>query len=142
MAVFNPYWRSYRSFIRFLLVGVVNTAVGLSMTLILLNVVNFSYWYATIIGNVIGMFVSYRLNRSFTFGSNVAHAKSIIRFIVVVVCSFFISYTCGKFIAQYANTIWIMFPSPYIDESAVLFGNGLYTILNYLGQKHFVFNNK
>jgi putative flippase GtrA len=131
--------RSHRSFLRFLLVGLINTAVGLSITLILLNIFNFSYWYATFIGNGIGTIISYRLNRTFTFGSKATHTRSIIRFVIVVGCSYFVSYTCGKYLAFYVGLKWTTMPYAYVEDVAVLFGNGLYTIINYFGQRYFVF---
>jgi putative flippase GtrA len=133
--------RTRHSFLRFLLVGLINTAVGLSTTLILLNIFNFSFWYATFIGNGIGTIISYTLNRSYTFGSKATHTKSIILFVIVVLCSYFISYTCGNFLAFYVGLKWITLPYSYVENTAVLIGNGLYTITNYFGQRYFVFKS-
>ncbi|MDP4103968.1 MAG: GtrA family protein [Bacillota bacterium] len=42
------------SFVRFLLVGVVNTIVGLSSMYLFLHGFSFSYWVSTFLGYVIG----------------------------------------------------------------------------------------
>lgn len=55
------------TFLRFLLVGVLNTLVGLTLTLICFHVLHTGYWGATAIGNACGVWVSYMLNRRFTF---------------------------------------------------------------------------
>ncbi len=68
------------SFVRFLLVGIVNTIVGLSIIYVLLNGAGIGYWPATLIGNGIGAAVSYMLNRSFTFGSRTQVRRSLWKF--------------------------------------------------------------
>lgn len=134
--------RSSRTFLRFLLVGLINTTIGLSTTLILLNIFKFSFWYATFIGNGIGTIISYMLNRTYTFESKAPHKRGIIRFMIVVSCSYFISYLSGKYLALYLSSNTTILPFAYIDNAAVLLGNGLYTLTNYLGQRYFVFNKK
>jgi putative flippase GtrA len=130
------------TFIRFLLVGAANTIVGLSMMYLLLHVVGLSYWLSTFIGNGVGACVSYFLNRRFTFHSDQSVSKSMIRFIVVILFCYFISYTIGEHFIQ-----WLLQHSPTLTSSvkmdlAVLISTLLYTILNYLGQKLFVFPKK
>src|SRR6478752_1743962 len=53
------------SFVRFLVVGLVNTGVGLSIMYVLLHIFH-HYWAATFVGNAAGAVVSYVLNRIFT----------------------------------------------------------------------------
>ncbi|UOK56276.1 GtrA family protein [Bacillus sp. OVS6] len=62
--------------LKFILVGIMNTAAGLSAILLLLNVINVSYWLSTFLGNTIGAAVSYYLNRSFTFSSQASIKKA------------------------------------------------------------------
>ena len=56
-------------FVRFLMVGVANTIVGLSVMYLLLHLAGLSYWTSTFLGNSVGAVVSFFLNRSFTFRS-------------------------------------------------------------------------
>ncbi|MEH7387181.1 GtrA family protein [Bacillus sp. JJ1521] len=120
---------------RFLLVGVLNTLVGLSSIFLLLQVVGLSYWLSTFLGNSIGGAVSYMLNRRFTFDSKTSYGRSIPLFIVVILGCYFLSFSISKILAGF---IFVQYP----NEIAVLLGTGLYTILNYLGQKHIVFPKK
>src|SRR6476660_7448236 len=84
------------TFVRFLLVGVANTIVGLSVMYLLLHVAGLSYWTSTFLGNSVGAVVSFFLNRSFTFRSQSSVSKSMIRFVAVILFCYFISYTIGR----------------------------------------------
>lgn len=129
------------SFIRFLLVGLINTAVGLSIMYACLLLFHLSYWNSTFIGNLVGAAVSYMLNKNITFQSNARFVGSSIRFIIVILASYFIAYKLGLVLVEAA-----VGKSPlltdYVEVIAVLFGSGMYTILNYLGQKYLVFSPK
>ncbi|SMQ77444.1 Putative flippase GtrA (transmembrane translocase of bactoprenol-linked glucose) [Bacillus sp. OV166] len=130
------------SFVRFIIVGIVNTVVGLSVMYLLLHLLGQSYWIATFVGNSIGAFVSFILNRNFTFKSKDSVSKSAIRFIVVILGCYFISYEIGRSFVE-----WILnkneFFSPFFKtDISVLIGTCLYTLLNYFGQKLFVFSKK
>lgn len=130
------------SFVRFLLVGVVNTIVGLSSMYLFLNGFSFSYWVSTFLGNVIGACVSYILNRSFTFKSNAAVGTSMLRFAIVILICYFISYFLGEKIALFLFSQVSLLGTKYAQDAAVLFGTGIYTITNYLGQRLFVFKQR
>lgn len=127
-------------FVRFLMVGVTNTLVGLSVMYILLHVACQSYWTSTFLGNSVGAVVSFFLNRSFTFKSQNSVFKSMLRFVVVILFCYFLSYTIGRNLVE-----WILRTSEITSsiqtDIAVLFSTGLYTVLNYLFQKVFVFKS-
>ncbi|WP_404332637.1 GtrA family protein [Mesobacillus maritimus] len=127
------------SFFRFLLVGVVNTIIGLSIMFILLNLLGWMYWLATLVGNCIGAGVSYVLNRSFTFNSNVTGSKGIPKFFLVILSCYFLSYFIGGVVAESIHHSSQPFSFISKDELAILVGTVLYTLTNYLGQKSFVF---
>jgi putative flippase GtrA len=129
------------SFIRFLLVGIVNTIVGLSTIFVMFYVFHFSYWIATLIGNVVGAFVSYVLNKSFTFRSSQSVRKTILPFFIVMFACYFVSYFIGKEVAYFLFEL-VSIPFLSADDTAILLGSGLYTITNYFGQKQFVFSYK
>lgn len=126
------------TFIRFLMVGVANTMVGLSMMYIFLHLADLSYWLSTFLGNSVGAIVSFFLNRSFTFNSQSSIVKSMVRFVFVILLCYFISYSLGRNIVE-----WVLRNSQLLEriktDIAVLFSTGLYTVLNYLLQKLFVF---
>ncbi|WP_062109691.1 GtrA family protein [Bacillus niameyensis] len=128
------------SFLRFLLVGVMNTIVGLSIMYLCLSLFHWNYWVSTLIGNAVGAVVSYFLNKRFTFQSQAAFSTSAFRFVLVIVVCYFVSYKIGLVVTEWGLEKSLLIPMTYVNEVAVLIGSGLYTITNYLGQKFFVFN--
>jgi putative flippase GtrA len=127
------------TFLRFLLVGLINTVVGLSSMVILLNFGGFSYWLATFAGNSIGAGTSFFMNRAFTFKSHVSIGAGLPKFIAVILMCYVISYSLGGLAA---NTLSLPgWAAAFItkEELAVYLGTGFYTLFNYLGQKLFVF---
>ncbi|MBP0726479.1 GtrA family protein [Bacillus sp. RG28] len=127
------------SFIRFLMVGIINTIVGLSIMYALLHLVGFSYWISTFIGNTFGATVSYFLNRMFTFRSRNAHLSSVLRFVLVIGLCYFLSYFIGIRVVKCGLAFIQINSNKTIQDLSILVGTGLYTILNYFGQKVFVF---
>jgi len=130
------------SFVRFIMVGIVNTIVGLSAMYLFLHAFALSYWLSTFLGNSIGAIVSFYLNRSFTFKSENAVSKSAIRFMVVILCCYFISYDLAKNVVVLVLRNQSIIAVKWQTDLSILVGTGLYTILNYLGQKLFVFSKK
>jgi putative flippase GtrA len=128
-----------RPFIRFLLVGVCNTIIGLSSMFLFLHVFHISYWISTFLGNTIGAIASYFLNRKFTFNSHTPLKKSAFKFILVILVCYFCSYKLGIILAN----MWLgqisLVPAKYANDIAIMIGTGLYTITNYLGQRYIVF---
>lgn len=127
-----------QTFIRFLLVGILNTIIGLSLMFLLKNGMNWPYWMATFIGNSIGAAASFLLNRSFTFKSKVSFGNGLIKFIAVILICYVVSFSAGKYTASInmAKPIRLLIPT---DNLAIIIGTGFYTIMNYFGQKYFVF---
>lgn len=127
------------TFLRFLLVGIINTAIGLSSMFLLLNLAGFSYWLATFTGNSIGAGASFFLNRAFTFKSNITLTAGVPKFLAVIGACYLISYSLGGWAAnQILIFDWAAIQVSK-DELAVVFGTVLYTAVNYFGQKLFVF---
>ncbi|WP_307285664.1 GtrA family protein [Bacillus sp. SORGH_AS_0510] len=129
------------SLVRFLLVGMVNTSVGLAIMLFLLNVAEASYWISTFTGNAVGACVSFLLNRSFTFKSTVAYHKGLTRFFITILLCYFSSYFVSEKVGEWTSRVLII-SSETEKNVSVLLGSIFYTISNYLGQKYFVFKIK
>ncbi|MEO2073916.1 MAG: GtrA family protein [Bacillus sp. (in: firmicutes)] len=129
------------SLVRFLLVGMLNTSVGLAIMLFLLNVAEASYWISTFTGNAVGACVSFLLNRSFTFKSTVAYHKGLPRFFITILLCYFSSYFVSEKVGEWTSRVLIV-SSETEKNVSVLLGSVFYTISNYLGQKYFVFKIK
>jgi putative flippase GtrA len=135
----ESFLRRTNVFTRFLLVGVVNTLTGLSIIFVLLNVFGFSYWISTFVGNCVGALVSYLLNRTFTFGSQIDFTKGVPRFITVILVCYFVSYSLSEFVADGVFHLYGTVPFINENEFAILLGSGFYSISNFFGQRNFVF---
>ncbi|EKN65737.1 hypothetical protein BABA_19131 [Neobacillus bataviensis LMG 21833] len=127
------------SFVRFILVGIVNTIVGLSFMYLFLHALGLSYWMSTFLGNSVGACVSYFLNRNFTFKSQNSVSTSAIRFVIVILCCYFFSYLVAETLVVWLFHANELFNESVITDFSVLVGTGMYTVLNYFGQRFFVF---
>lgn len=138
----QEYPKQTNSFVRFILVGIINTLVGLSIILIFLHVLGLPYYISTSTGNCIGALVSFLLNKSFTFHSKKSVQQSAPLFIVVITVSYLSAYSIGDYFGSEIGHVHLSLLSLGRDNIAVLIGTGLYTIFNYFGQKYFVFMEK
>lgn len=127
------------TFLRFLLVGIANTIIGLSCMFLLYHLFGLSYWMATFLGNTIGACVSYALNRSFTFKSKAAVSQSMVRFAVVILFCYFVSFYIGKQAVLLVLEHTDILSAAISTDLAILVSTGFYTLLNYTLQKWIVF---
>src|SRR5687767_5575104 len=112
------------SLVRFLLVGVVNTFIGLVLMFFFLNVAGFSYWTSTFTGNAIGACVSFLLNRTFTFKSNVTFHKGLPRFLIIIFICYFSAYFCSERLLELASQFYLL--STFMEKNAsILLGSTL-----------------
>jgi putative flippase GtrA len=123
----------------FIIIGIVNTIVGLSTVYFIYNIVGLRYWPSTFFGNGLAMLLSYYLNSKFTFRNKGNVSKSLLKFFAVVVGCYYFSYWLGLNLSNLLLSPFTM-KSKVIGNISILFGAGLYTISNFLGQKYIVFN--
>ena len=120
---------------KFLLVGVANTLLSMVLMFLLEGL---GYWPSTAIAYVAGAVLSFFLNRSFTFKSKAAFWPSAVKFAVNVVVCYLIAYS----VAQPLVTLVLSrtaIPVIWQERIAKVFGMGLYTVINYFGQRFFAF---
>ncbi|QHI72051.1 GtrA family protein [Aminipila terrae] len=124
--------------VRFLIVGVLNTIVGSLIMFTMYNIMNCSYWLSSSMNYVLASILSFFLNKYFTFRNKEKDFTQIIKFICNIAICYFIAYGVSKplitFLVQNQS-------SKFQENLAMIFGMGLFTILNFLGQKFFTFRN-
>lgn len=125
-----------RTMLRFLLVGVLNTLVGCGTMFLLYNWARCSYWVSSAANYIIGGFVSFFLNKYFTFHKKEWSWAHVWKFVVNVAVCYIIAYGVAKplilrLLAGQALQLQ--------ENIAMLVGMFLYTGLNYLGQRFFAF---
>jgi putative flippase GtrA len=138
ISTFENFLKPTNPFFKFIIVGVINTCIGLSVIFILMNGFHTGYWPATFIGNAAGAAVSYILNRNFTFKSKASVGGSSIRFLAVILISYIGAYSLSD---QIINAAFHHISLEVLTnkDASVLLGSCLYTAANYTGQKYFVF---
>lgn len=124
---------------RFLLVGVINTAVGCGAMFLLYNLAGWSYWLSSAANYVLGGIVSFFLNKYFTFRQKKWVWSETLRFAVNVAVCYLLAYGLAKPLTAWAlsgHGEWLQ------ENAAMLVGMVLYTALNYLGQRFLIFRKK
>ena len=122
------------SFFRFLLVGVGNTLLSLLLMFLLEDL---GYWPSTAIAYVAGAIMSFFLNRYFTFRSDETMKRSAVKFAVNVAVCYVAGYGLARLLIPTPELTAV--PLIWFDRLRKLAGMALYTLLNYFGQRFFVF---
>ena len=128
-----------KTFLKFVLVGVVNTLFGTAIMFVFYNVFHLSYWLSSASNYVFGSILSYFLNKYFTFQSKGSNGKTIGRFVFnITIC-----YLCAYGLAKPLVLHLLSGQAVNVQENvAMLVGMCLYTGLNYLGQRFFAFKGR
>lgn len=119
--------------LRFLLVGVANTAVGYAVILVLHYGLAFTPVLANVGGYAIGGGVSYWLNRRFSFGSDRPHAQALPRFVGAVAFSFGVNLLVLRLAMSVPNL-----PVAVAQAAAI----ASYVIVFYWISRYFVFGRR
>lgn len=126
-----------KSFVLFLLVGGINTLVSAVIMFLLEKT---GYWISTVIAYAVGAAISFFLNKKITFKSEENTGKAAAKFIINVAVCYVIAYSIAQPFATFVLSTTELSPL-WIERIAKLFGMGLYTLINYFGQKFFAFKN-
>lgn len=134
MAHNKPQWLD-STIPKFLLVGVGNTLVSL---VIMMALEGWGYWASTAIAYVVGGILSFCLNRTLTFRSEGRVLSSALKFAINVAVCYLLAYGLAQPVGG-----WVLSFMPlsllWQERLIKLGGMGLYTVLNYIGQRWFAF---
>jgi putative flippase GtrA len=121
------------TFIKFCIVGSINTTIGLVIIFTLYNIIKLDYRLSNIIGYVIALCSSYILNKRWTFKSQNTSSRDILPFMIV----FLVSYL--------ANFVTLIYTSEILrinKNISQIVAMVVYTVINYFGNKLITFANK
>lgn len=119
--------------VRYLLVGIANTIVGLGTIYSVMYFLQLKIVYANALGYTVGVLVSFVLNKKWTFKSDDHFVSSLLRFLLVLA------------VAYAANLGTVLFSvskfaiDPYIAQALGIIP---YTAIGYLGSHYFAFQKK
>jgi len=126
--------------LRFLLVGSFNTALSLVMMFGFYRVLGLGYWGSSALAYFLCSIVSYFLNRSYTFRSSAGMMRSVLRFAVNIGVCYCVAYLLAKPMVRFGlGLTGGLFSATFLDQLAMLAGMALFTGMNYLGQRLYVF---
>ena len=120
---------------KFLLVGVGNTLLSMVLMFALEGL---GYWPSTAIAYVAGAVMSFFLNRSFTFRSQETMGRSAVKFALNVAVCYLMAYGIAQPVMELLPQP-VFVPAIWWERLTKLVGMGLYTALNYFGQRFFAF---
>lgn len=126
------------TFIKFLIVGLVNTGVGTAV-MFLLYWLGAGYWVSSAANYIVGSVVSYFLNKYYTFRQKKQSLPEMLRFAVHISLCYLIAYGVAKPVGM------AILPASSVKEQetlAMLMAMGLFVILNYFGQRYIVFSKR
>ena len=135
------------SFLRFLIVGVINTAVGTAVMFGLYNLAGLhawgkvGYWLSTIGNYTVGSVVSFILNKHFTFKNKEKGKAVVIRFVVNIAVCMTLAYGIAQKAVEAALADTLLSQQMQGNVS-MLGGMVLFVLLNYFGQRFFAFRNR
>ena len=132
---------------RFILVGLVNTAVGYGVMFGLYNLAGLhtwgdtGYWISSAANYIIGSIVSFFLNKHFTFRNQEKGVQVVLRFALNIAVCWALAYGIAKPV-----TVWALANTDWSDQIqgnlSMLVGSGLFVFLNYFGQRFFAFRSR
>lgn len=127
------------TFLKFMLVGVVNTLVGTAVMFFCFNVLAWSYWLSSALNYMVGSIVSYLLNKRYTFQQKGNDWHTVWKFIVNVSVCYVLAYGLAKpFVAWLLSGV-----TTNIQGNAALFvGMVLFVGFNYIGQRFWAFSTR
>lgn len=132
-----------KEFMIFLLIGFFNTIFAMIITYSIYNFLYLGYYISSFIGTFGAAVLGFFLNRKFTFSSNCKMFSSMIKFFIVILLSYIIAFTLSHKLFLYVFSIFNFDLSiSIIEQTAILFAQILFTLINFTGQKLWTFGNK
>ena len=127
------------TFLKFILVGVVNTLVGTAIMFFCFNVLAWSYWISSAMNYIVGSIVSYLLNKRYTFQQKGHDWYTVLKFITNITVCYVLAYGLAKPLVT-----WMLsgVSTNIQGNVALLTGMVLFVGLNYIGQRFWAFSPK
>ncbi len=134
-------------FWKFIMVGILNTLVGMGLQFLFFNLFGWGEWISSIVGYILGSILSYFLNKHFTFKNKEKGIKPVIKFALNIAVCYGLAYGIAIPIVKWictANSItmfgWTV--DRFAGNASMLIGSCLFVAFNYIGQRFFAFKEK
>lgn len=139
---FSFFWD--KSLLIFLIIGGLNTILSMVSSFLLSNYV----FAPTTMGLYISMLIpfavlsvpSFYFNRKYSFESKAPLGQSILRFAIIIVICFHLSFFLNQLLMPWLHQNWFPTINPTLYSAIRIVGiQAVFTILNYLGQRLWAF---
>lgn len=128
-----------KTFLKFVAVGIVNTVFGTGIMFVCYNFFYLNYWMSSFANYFFGSILSYFLNKYFTFQDKRKTSSTIVKFVVNIVVCYLLAYGMAK---PMIRMLFASFGKNLQENIAMLTGAVFFIIINYIGQRFFVFVKK
>ncbi len=144
--LFSFFWD--KSLLIFLIIGGLNTIISMAGSQLLLVPLTSAigggaaYWASTSIMFVLCSIPSFIFNRKFSFESKAPLVPSIVRFSTVIAVCYLLGFGFSIYVTPAAvSLLGGAFSETIISRIAMLLGQVIFTLLNYLGQRLWAFRD-
>lgn len=134
-------------FWKFIMVGILNTVVGMGLQFLFFNLCGWGEWISSIVGYILGSILSYFLNKYFTFKNKEKGWKPIAKFALNIAVCYGLAYGIAIPLTKWicvANSLtmfgWTV--DKFAGNVSMLVGSCLFVAFNYIGQRFFAFKEK
>ena len=143
MGKIKALYAEYKDFImeviHFGIVGVANTLMGLVIMEVLYNLIHMNYWLSSGISYFVGSVFSYHANGKLTFKVENKDKRLPWRFAANIIVCYLVAFGIAQPLVRYllsAQTRTI------VDNVAMILGMCIFIVMNFFGQKLFVFRKR
>lgn len=130
--------RNNNELVKFLIIGILNTIIGVSIMFIVYNLMGLNYWISTSLNYIVAGTFSFFANKKFTFKSEGKTLQKIIFFILTLIICYFVAFNLSKKMIAFININDIKLK----ENISMVVGMVIYTVLNFILQKQIVFRKE
>jgi putative flippase GtrA len=128
-----------RTFLRFILVGLINTLTGSLIMFLLYNLAGLGYWPSSAANYLVTSVLSFFLNKYFTFRVRHYSVSMVVTFIFTIICSYLLAYSIAK---PVVHSLLNGYSLKTRDNVSLFTGMCVFTVLNYVGQRFIAFKKR
>lgn len=134
-------------FWKFILVGILNTVVGMGLQFLFFNLFGWNEWISSIIGYILGSILSYFLNKHFTFKNKDKGIMPILKFALNIAVCYGLAYGIAIPLVKWicltnSLTMFGWTNAVFAGNFSMIVGSCLFVAFNYIGQRFFAFREK
>ena len=130
------YFFMNKEFMIFLLIGFFIILFAMILTYSMYNLLHSGYYISSFTGTFSAAVLGFFLNRRITF-------SSMVKFFTIILLSYIVSFTLSHKLFLYIFTALNFDLSvSIIEQTAILFAQIIFTLLNFAGQKLWTFKNR